>query len=116
MIESINFQIRKVTKARGSFPTDEAAMKLLYLALIRDGKTLTGVGRGWEVWAAARITGSSDLIAAPHATAQRENMVTVRPGVRSVRDLSFPAGNGFSPPPAFLSPNCAVSGSGEVTM
>ena len=32
LIESINFQLRKPTKARGSFPTDEADVKLLYLA------------------------------------------------------------------------------------
>ena len=32
-IESLNYQLRKVTKARGSFPSDAAALKLLYLAL-----------------------------------------------------------------------------------
>jgi putative transposase len=32
-IESINFQLRKVTKNRGHFPNDDAAIKLLYLAL-----------------------------------------------------------------------------------
>lgn len=32
-IESLNYQLRKVTKARGSFPSDAAAMKLLYLAI-----------------------------------------------------------------------------------
>ena len=32
-IESLNMSLRKVTKTRGSFPNDEAAMKLLYLAL-----------------------------------------------------------------------------------
>ena len=32
-IESLNCQLRKVTKARGSFPSDAAAMKLLYLAI-----------------------------------------------------------------------------------
>src|SRR3954469_18146870 len=33
LIESINFQLRKITKTRGHFPSDEAAMKLLYLGL-----------------------------------------------------------------------------------
>ena len=52
LIESINFQLRKVTKARGSFPTDEVAMKLLYLALRnvsdqRGGKAGTGT-HGWK--------------------------------------------------------------------
>jgi putative transposase len=32
-IESINYQLRKVTKTRGQFTTDEAAYKLLYLAI-----------------------------------------------------------------------------------
>jgi putative transposase len=32
-IESLNFQLRKVTKAKGHFPSDEAAVKMLYLAL-----------------------------------------------------------------------------------
>jgi putative transposase len=32
-IESLNMQLRKVTKNRGHFPSDEAATKLLYLAL-----------------------------------------------------------------------------------
>jgi putative transposase len=31
MIESINFQLRKITKTRGHFPTDDALVKLLYL-------------------------------------------------------------------------------------
>lgn len=32
-IESINYQLRKVTKNRGHFPNDDALMKLLYLAI-----------------------------------------------------------------------------------
>lgn len=32
-IESLNMQLRKIIKTRGHFPTDEAATKLLYLAL-----------------------------------------------------------------------------------
>jgi putative transposase len=33
-IESLNFQLRKVTKARGHFPGDDAVVKLLWLAII----------------------------------------------------------------------------------
>jgi transposase-like protein len=33
MIESINYQLRKVTKTRGHFPNEKAALKLLYLAV-----------------------------------------------------------------------------------
>jgi putative transposase len=32
-IESMNFQLRKITKNRGHFPDDDAAMKLLYLGI-----------------------------------------------------------------------------------
>ena len=32
-IESMNYQLRKVTKTRGQFPNDEAAYKLLYLGI-----------------------------------------------------------------------------------
>lgn len=33
MIESFNFQIRKIIKNRGHFPTDDAAIKLIWLAI-----------------------------------------------------------------------------------
>jgi putative transposase len=33
-IESVNYQLRKVTKARGHFPNDDAAVKLLWLAIV----------------------------------------------------------------------------------
>lgn len=32
-IESMNYQLRKVTKTRGSFPTDEACYKMLFMAI-----------------------------------------------------------------------------------
>jgi putative transposase len=51
LIESINFPLRKVTKARGSFPTDEAAMKLLYLAIRNIGDQRGGeAGTGTHGW------------------------------------------------------------------
>ena len=33
-IESLNYQLRKVTKARGHYPSDDAVIKLLWLAII----------------------------------------------------------------------------------
>jgi putative transposase len=39
MIESINYQLRKITKTRGSFPTDDALIKLLYLGCKHLGRT-----------------------------------------------------------------------------
>lgn len=41
-IESLHMQLRKIVKNRGRFPSDEAATKLLYLALrniVKDWKT-----------------------------------------------------------------------------
>lgn len=32
-IESLNASLRKITKTRRSFPTDDAVMKIMYLAL-----------------------------------------------------------------------------------
>lgn len=50
-IESINYQLRKITKTRGSFPSDEAAIKLVYLG-IRNIETLRGgeLGTGTQGW------------------------------------------------------------------
>jgi len=39
MIESINYQLRKITKTRGHFPTDDALVKLLYLGCRELGRT-----------------------------------------------------------------------------
>jgi putative transposase len=47
-IESLNFQLRKVTKAKGHFPNDEAAMKILYLALRNAEKKWTVSPHFWR--------------------------------------------------------------------
>ena len=47
-IESLNFQLRKITKAKGHFPSDDAATKLLYLALRNAEKKWTMVPRFWN--------------------------------------------------------------------
>jgi putative transposase len=46
MIESINYQLRKITKTRGHFPNDDALIKLLYLGCREIGRTNRGNGRG----------------------------------------------------------------------
>ena len=50
-IESLNMQLRKIIKTRGHFPSDEAAIKLLWLALRH-------ITRNWKrpppAWHAAR--------------------------------------------------------------
>lgn len=47
-IESLNMSLRKVTKNRGSFPSDEAMLKLLYLALKNIAKKWTLPIRDWK--------------------------------------------------------------------
>ena len=49
VIEAVNRQLRKVLKPKGHFPSDEAAMKVLYLALIRATKTWTMPIRRWDL-------------------------------------------------------------------
>jgi len=47
-IESVNRSIRKVIKAKGSFPNDRAILKMLYLALNNASKKWTVPIRNWE--------------------------------------------------------------------
>ena len=58
-IESINYQLRKITKTRGSFPSAEAAIKLVYLGIrnietTRGGELGTGT-RGWPPGRGCRL-------------------------------------------------------------
>jgi putative transposase len=61
MIESINYQLRKISKTRGHFPNDEALIKLLYLGCREMGRTQRdpnakqqhGSGRGAYRWKTA---------------------------------------------------------------
>lgn len=47
-IESVNMSLRKITKNRGSFPSDEALIKLFYLALNNIAKKWTMPIRDWK--------------------------------------------------------------------
>ena len=55
-IESLNYQLRKVTKARGSFPSDAAAVKLLYLAIRNINQKRGNQGQGTHNWTHALNT------------------------------------------------------------
>ncbi len=46
-IEAVNRQLRKIIKTRGHFPTEDAALKLLWLGLIRAEKKWTYPIRDW---------------------------------------------------------------------
>lgn len=54
MIESINYRLRKITKTRGHFPTDDALIKLLYLGCkdldVTRTKMTAGRGSGLTAW------------------------------------------------------------------
>ena len=47
-IESVNYSLRKLTKTRGSFPNEEAAIKLLYLGLRNISKRWTLPISNWK--------------------------------------------------------------------
>jgi transposase-like protein len=47
-VESLNMSLRKVIKTRGSFPNEEAALKLLYLGLERVAKKWTRPVQDWK--------------------------------------------------------------------
>jgi transposase-like protein len=46
-IEGFNRQLRKVTKAKSVFPTDESPLKMLYLAMMDITKKWTGRRKDW---------------------------------------------------------------------
>jgi putative transposase len=48
-IEELNSKLRRAVRARGRFPTDEAAMKLLFLVLNRSEKEWTMPAREWSL-------------------------------------------------------------------
>ena len=50
-IESLNYQLRKITKTRGHFPTDDAVLKILYLGIRNIGSHRGGeLGTGTHGW------------------------------------------------------------------
>ena len=48
-IEALNSKLRRAVRARGHFPTDEAAMKLLFLVLNKAEKEWTMPAREWSI-------------------------------------------------------------------
>ena len=48
-IEGFNRQLRKVTKAKTVFPTDDSLFKMLYLAMMDITKKWTGRRQDWSV-------------------------------------------------------------------
>ena len=48
-IEALNSKLRRAIRARGHFPTDDAAMKLLFLVLNRSEKEWNMPAREWSL-------------------------------------------------------------------
>lgn len=48
-IEGFNRQLRKVTKAKSVFPTDDSLLKMLYLAMMDITKKWTGRRQDWSM-------------------------------------------------------------------
>ena len=48
-IGTANRQLRKVTKAKSVFPTDDSLLKMLYLAMMDITKKWTGRRQDWSV-------------------------------------------------------------------
>ena len=48
MIEGFNRQLRKVTKSKSVFPTDDSLLKMLYLAMMDITKKWTGRRQDWS--------------------------------------------------------------------
>ena len=48
-IEGFNRQLRKVTKAKSVFPTDESLFKMLYLAMMDITQKWTGRRQDWSM-------------------------------------------------------------------
>ena len=48
-IEGFNRQLRKVTKAKSVFSTDDSLLKMLYLAMVDITKKWTGRRQDWSV-------------------------------------------------------------------
>ena len=49
IIEGFNRQLRKVTKSKSVFPTDDSLLKMLYLAMIDITKKWTGRRKDWGI-------------------------------------------------------------------
>jgi putative transposase len=53
-IESLNYQLRKITKTKGHFPTDDSVLKLMYMGIRNIGDKRSGaLGTGTREWSRA---------------------------------------------------------------
>ena len=62
VIEGFNRQLRKVTKSKSVFPTDDSLFKMLYLAMIDITKKWTGRRQDWSLIHAQLVVFFEDRI------------------------------------------------------
>ena len=77
-IESINARLRRAVNARGHFPTEQAAMKCLYLAIRSLDPTGKGRKRWTNRWKAALNAFDTSAASARDASNNRERSYTVK--------------------------------------
>jgi hypothetical protein len=58
-VESINAQLRKVTKKRGAFPTQDSVRKVLYLAILKASERWSRPIKDWHAAALDPETGAA---------------------------------------------------------
>ena len=71
-MESLNYQLRKVTKARGHFPTDDAVVKLLWLAILNIEDKRARERAAWRSQTGKRSDQPARLIEGQRVTGWRE--------------------------------------------
>ena len=86
-IESLNYQLRKITKNRGHFPSEEAAVKLLWLAICniedkRAAQRLTDAGKPPN-----KRTGHTRLIQGHTTTNWKQALATRHLHLASIKTL-----------------------------
>ncbi len=97
-IESLNYQLRKVTKNRGHFPNDLAVVKLLWLAIcnIEDKRARERAKERWATHNATPSTGPArrrpghhELETSPRATRHRLPRPHQRPHLNTMTPAAY---------------------------
>ena len=106
-IEGFNRQLRKVTRAKSVFPTDDSLLKMLYLAMMDITKKWTGRRQDWSVIHGAAV----HLFCRTHAriTPPEPDVKGLRAAVRGApMNGGLAAALDIHPPPALY---CTQGGS-----
>ena len=104
-IEALNRQIRKAIKTRGHFPNEEAARKLIYLAIINAVPSWTKPTTGRQPCSRSRSTSETDCPTKPltQKIGRPPRPTRFRFGCAGKPEV---AGEGLAPPPSIRSGHC----------